>query len=127
MEYAKFDPDKLEIGTVLNFGDGDISTVIGFTETDYKVSTSYNRIPHRERLVILRDKDGKDNSFYPRVCQWATVETMDLSIRKCRYCGALRPANEMKRETIWENRARRTDNYCIDRPCAGYAQMAALG
>jgi hypothetical protein len=131
MEYKRLTQEearKITVGTKLNFGNGEIATVTGFTDPEKQTIWSDGKWETRsEPKVICTDKDGKTKQWYLSVLCYATVETMDETAKKCEYCYKIRPANEIKEGRIRVNYAWHTGQYCFDGPCEGYAQMSAEG
>jgi len=121
--------DKLQIGNLVNFGDGNVYAILRFYEGDKcRAFKDGKWTEYAEKMVeVIRCLDGKTKSFYTMVLHGATTDTLDPTIEKCAYCGNLRPKNEMKSMTIWVNGTTQNNRYCIDMPCGGYDQMAAEG
>ncbi len=46
---------------------------------------------------------------------------------RCKYCGKVRPIEELKVAKVYINGEWREDWYCKDDGCASYAQMSAEG
>ena len=130
MEYKRLTEEEIKniaIGTKLNFGNGKIKTVMGWAETTSKIRHPGDTEAHTDKLVVCTGEDGKENHWWPGALGGATVETMDLTVKKCEYCNKIRPANEIKEGRIRVNYAWHTGQYCFDGPCEGYAQMSAEG
>lgn len=120
---------ELKQGDFVNFGNGKVYEFLRFEEKYEGVKTFENGkfVDKINRFVFLNDESRKEINFYSSVLSQATRESLDSSVEKCAYCGALRPQSEMKSATIWINGGQRTSRYCGDDYCAGHAQMAAEG
>jgi hypothetical protein len=135
MKFAKLTMEQvksLEIGSCVNFGNGQVFTITEITERPYghkTYDTKTNQFitPDGSEKLFSMECGDKSVKYAEHVLTGATIETMDVSVRTCAYCGAIRPGNEFKEATIFINRGRQTDIYCVDAGCAGNAQMAAEG
>jgi hypothetical protein len=130
MEYKRLtqgEAENIAIGTKLNFGDGKILAVTGFEERVEKIYRDGGFKEISVKLITCLGEDGKTYKWMSHVLCGATVETMDLTAKKCEYCYKIRPANEIKEGRIRVNYAWHTGQYCFDGPCESYAQMSAEG
>jgi hypothetical protein len=119
--------ESVEVGTKLNEGNGKIYTVIGFTQDGFITTDKDHPEGYRRKLVICQDATGKEYTWYESVLTQMTTETLDKTVGSCRYCGKIRPAEEITSREIFVNHGRRELNFCKDSGCGMEYQMGCEG
>jgi hypothetical protein len=118
---------KITVGTKLNAGGGNIFTVTGFTQSKFKYTDKDHLEGYYPRLIICEDKFGESHEWRESVLTQFTRETLDETVSSCKYCGKIRPAEELRSRVIYVNHKQENHQFCKDDSCGIYYQMGCEG